>query len=281
MQTFYSTTTYNTLSSRVLSSLRPVVEAAVRTQRQIEQENLLEQQVLEVTFLDGVARNLESEIRTIVTEVISVSGIGVSDASVVDQVMTRLGPVIRRVVEQQLRTRNVAVDTTTFFSSPTYQTLVDTILRRIRVVITQVVEEYRRADLERVVLSQDVVNQAVDELRWVIESTVENEAAANDNDNAVVRTTLSAVRPSVETAVRSVLERNQGIVVSESFYTTATYRTLVERILDDVRIVIEQELSVVRSRQANAGIVVDEVVTEVTPQVRGVVRSVLVSSDYV
>ncbi len=281
MQTFYSTTTYNTLSSRVLSSLRPVVEAAVRTQRQIEQENLLEQQVLEVTFLDGVARNLESEIRTIVTEVISVSGIGVSDASVVDQVMTRLGPVIRRAVEQQLRTRNVAVDTTTFFSSPTYQTLVDTILRRIRVVITQVVEEYRRADLERVVLSQDVVNQAVDELRWVIESTVENEAAANDNDNAVVRTTLSAVRPSVETAVRSVLERNQGIVVSESFYTTATYRTLVERILDDVRIVIEQELSVVRSRQANAGIVVDEVVTEVTPQVRGVVRSVLVSSDYV
>ncbi len=172
------------------------------------------------------------------------------------------------------------VDSSTFYNSPVYSTLVERILERVRVVVTRVVGDYRLQQLESSLLSQDVVSAVVDELRLTVQNTVETEAASGATDDQVIRSAVSAARPRVEAAVRAVVQRNPGLQVSSSFYTSGVYASLVERVLDDVRIVAEQELSVVRSRLVRAGqIVVEEVLVEISPQIRGIVRDVLVSSQ--
>ncbi len=158
------------------------------------------------------------------------------------------------------------------------------VLSRVRVIVTELVREARVQETERAVLSQTFVDQVVDELRWNVQTIVEREVTAGGSDDAIARRVLDALRLEVRTAVRTVLEKNQHIQVGASFYDSSVFDTLVERVLDDLRIIVLQEINVVRSRllvdQENSkAALVQTIATRVSPTIRAFARTV-VSQSY-
>lgn len=161
-------------------------------------------------------------------------------------------------------------------STEAYAELLESVLIKIRAAVASAVRAIRKEQTEQVVLGRDFIDAVVDQLRPTIVAAV-SANVNEENDDAVVSAAASAASARLESAVRSVSSSTYGLVsLPPNFYSSSVYSVLSDKVLADVRVVAQQELTVLRSRQTvDKAALVTSVASRVTPTVRAAAARVV------
>jgi len=270
----YSQAKIDRLEERIVRNLIPVIQRAIEAHRvQVDRQRIhadqqLRRQVTRPAFVDDVVRDLDADIATEARYVVE-NIRDAPDSAIISQVVERLRPAIRRVVSRALSLKGVDVDTTAFYASSDYDALVSKIVAKIRVILIETISEIRREQVttiqKDVLLGEDFVGAVVEDLRPVVEAEVGHEVSVNGGDrDAAVSAVLARIRGQLRRAV-STAARGVGLDLSADFFSSEVYRILSELILQDVRIIVEQEMTVALGRLAD----MERIVRDITAEVRG------------
>lgn len=252
------------LSNNIIIKLQPFVEEGVQEQVRLLQQEL-EQNANDV--VNSVITSLRPIIIRVIRQTVRSSNADLSQYdNLVQIIITQLRPVVLSEVTK-------ALSTSPKYSNLNARDVTERIILKITPFVKEGIEEQiREIESENRVTPEQIVDKVIAQLKpitiKVIRQTVTDSKSSIDDEEALVQTIVSQLRPVVFAQVSAAIKANNA-----NYDAQDLTNRIIARMTPFVREGVRKEVKA--QKQNNAGSLVQDIINKLNPHIQQTVKDAL------